>query len=136
MSSARFAAAVAESDGTHVQSGNSHVRVADGLDLLDAALGAGLVELREELVQVVDQLGGTEARRRFGETDEVGHQHRHVVVAVGDVCLAGVESSDDRRGQNVEQQRTRTGPLRVQVVQYLVEQRRVAVANLLDLLQG
>src|SRR6185295_14265310 len=43
-----------------IEPGDRHVRVADRLDLLDAEPNAGFVELCEQLVEVVDELGRSE----------------------------------------------------------------------------
>src|SRR3954469_17961414 len=61
-----------------------HVRVTDGLDLLQAPLCDELVEAREQTTEEIDYFVGRQARSQWRERDDVGEQHRHGRVCIGD----------------------------------------------------
>ena len=86
------------------QPADDHVRVADGLDLLEAVGVGEPIAQREDVVQQGDDLVGLEARRELGEPGHVGEQDGHVVEAVRDRDLAGAEPLGDRGGQDAQEQ--------------------------------
>src|ERR1041385_2279170 len=60
--------------------GDRHVRIADGLDLLHAAIRSGLVELGEELVEKPHDSVGIGPLRPWREVDDVGEEDRGIGV--------------------------------------------------------
>lgn len=83
-----------------------HVGVAADLDLLQAVFVHQLVEGDVEPVQEPHQVGRGGAAGAFGEPDDIGEQHRGVVVFVGDDVAVGVlQPRGDAARQHVGQQR-------------------------------
>jgi hypothetical protein len=112
--------------------GHDHVRVADGLDLLEAvAVGQG-VEAREQLVEHRDQGLGRGPGRQRSEPDDVGEQDGHRLEAIDDHAFALLEPGGDRRRQHVEQQALRRHLLGLELAGAIADQGLEVLAVGLD----
>ncbi len=81
-----------------------HVAVAEGLDLFQPVGGDELVEAAEEPVQQADDLLGVVRLGEPGEPHEIGEQHAHCVVPIGDGQLASLEPVGDLVGHHAPHQ--------------------------------
>ncbi|MCY1303342.1 hypothetical protein D9M69_414630 [compost metagenome] len=89
-----------------------HVGVADGLDLLKAAIVGNGVEFEEDLIEDGNQLLGAHACRETRKRHDVREQNSHVRKAVGDEFRNAARDQvrtrfqpfSDRVGQQIEQQ--------------------------------
>ncbi len=89
------------------QATRDHVRVAYGLDLLEAKLGGESIEFRKQQVEEVDEPGRRELRRQVGEADKIRKQNGRIRHVIGNHRLALVEPRYDQPGQDVQEQRLR-----------------------------
>ena len=97
---------------------------------------AGIVESGEKIIQLVDQVRGTQLRGARREPDEIGHYDRDEVVSVSDVRLTSVEPRDDACRKHVKEQITRALPLHIQFFRHSAQQGSVGIAEQFDLLEG
>ena len=84
--------------------GDCHVRIADGLDLLDPVPPGERVEAAEEVVEERDdalRIGPSGPRR---EARDVGEQDRRFRVRLGDPLLTVLEPGRDRGRDRVREQ--------------------------------
>ena len=97
--------------GPQGQSARTHVRIANGLHLLEAVLHHDVVEGREVSVQDIDELVGGELFRRQREPDEIGEKNRDVFIVPGREFPVRREFVGHLLRQDVEQQRLGHLPL-------------------------
>jgi hypothetical protein len=83
---------------------DDHVRIADRLHLLQAAVFHQAVEHAEDVVEGRDEQARIHGIRYAGKPDDVGEEERDVLVAIGDQRLTGTEPVGDRLGQDVQEQ--------------------------------
>ena len=81
-----------------------HVRVADGLDLLEAVALGERVELAEQSIEQPDDLGRRQSVRAWREVDDVGEQHRGRLELIGDRLGRVLQPLGDRAREDVQQQ--------------------------------
>eukprot|EP01136_Pigoraptor_vietnamica_P014452 Opistho-1_new@56664 len=96
--------ALAVADG---KTRDDHVRVTDGLDLVDVVRVDAVVERRVQIVEEVDDLEGGRLARNHRETDNVAEEDGHHLEALGADLLAGLEALRDRPRQHAVQQLVR-----------------------------
>jgi hypothetical protein len=84
---------------------NHHVRIAAGLDFLQAVQFDQLIELGVQPVQKPDQVGRSSVTCTIGEARDVGEQHRSVVVLISDHASLILEALGNAGRQDIGQQR-------------------------------
>ena len=91
-------------DARHVQPATREIAVAQRADPLDAEALGRRVELAHQLVDDGQRLLGLQVGRQLVESDDVGEDHRHVLVVLGDGLLPVTVAGHHLFGHERQQQ--------------------------------
>ena len=98
----------------------SHIGVANGFDLLQAQAVGAFVKPGEQVIEHLDELGGTDLGRQLGKAHQVAEQNGGLGVAARDIFLAPLQPLGNRPRQDVEHELVGLHLLQLEQLLFLV----------------